>query len=238
MISRSDLGANPSVVWRWTSCTPSAPAQARTALRCALAQLGYDGEVISNAVLAVSELVANATEHAVGPYELRLRRTDAEVICEVEDRDPRIPAIPVFPAEALFSPAEQDRGGGLGAAGRVAVRAGARPAHRPRTDQGRMGFPKPEGENRLAGPAGRSLLTGSDACSTRVLPRSRPRAGTVHQACAALLEAGSCRSNDRQVWLPLRSQGGIKAAHRQITARNSPFLLRLKGVSWGNSSHI
>ncbi|MFF5010551.1 ATP-binding protein [Streptomyces phaeochromogenes] len=112
MIPRA-LGANPSVVWRWTSCTPSAPAQARAALRCALAQLGYDGEVISNAVLAVSELVANATEHAVGPYELRLRRTDAEVICEVEDRDPRIPAIPVFPAEAPFSLAEEDRGGGL-----------------------------------------------------------------------------------------------------------------------------
>ncbi len=67
MIPRSALGANPSVVWRWTSCTPSAPAQARAALRCALDQLGYDGEVISDAVLAVSEFVANATEHAVGP---------------------------------------------------------------------------------------------------------------------------------------------------------------------------
>ncbi|MDQ1024787.1 anti-sigma regulatory factor (Ser/Thr protein kinase) [Streptomyces umbrinus] len=113
MTSHPGLSVTPSVVWRWTSCTPNAPAHARAALRRALGQLGYDGEVISDAVLAVSEFVANATEHAVGPYELRLRRTDAEVICEVEDRDPRIPAIPVFPAEAPFSPAEQDRGGGL-----------------------------------------------------------------------------------------------------------------------------
>lgn len=107
------LGATSSVLWRWTSCTPNAPAHARAALRCALDQLGYDGEVISDAVLAVSEFVANATEHAVGPYEMRLWRTAAEVICEVEDHDPRIPAIPEFPEKPPFSPAEGDRGGGL-----------------------------------------------------------------------------------------------------------------------------
>lgn len=107
------LGAAPCVVWRWTSCTPDAPAQARAALRCALDQLGFEGEVISDAVLAVSELVANAIEHAVGPYEMRLRRTAAEVICEVEDHDPRMPTIPEFREEAPFSPTEGDRGGGL-----------------------------------------------------------------------------------------------------------------------------
>ncbi|MVO90756.1 ATP-binding protein [Streptomyces sp. p1417] len=113
MTANRALSAAPCVVWRWTSCTPDAPAQARAALRCALDQLGFDGEVISDAVLAVSEFVANATEHAVGPYEMRLRRTAAEVICEVEDHDPRIPAIPTFPAEPPFSPADENRGGGL-----------------------------------------------------------------------------------------------------------------------------
>ncbi|WP_344396302.1 ATP-binding protein [Streptomyces vastus] len=83
------------------------------ALYCALDQLGYDGDVISDAVLAVSEFVANATEHAVGPYELRLRRTATEVICEVEDHDPRIPEVPAPPATAPYAPAEEDRGGGL-----------------------------------------------------------------------------------------------------------------------------
>ncbi|WP_079085105.1 ATP-binding protein [Streptomyces dysideae] len=110
---RAALGATSCVVWRWTSCTPNAPAQARSALRCALDQLGFDGEVISDAVLAVSEFVTNATQHAVGPYEMRLRRTAAEVICEVEDHDPRIPEIPTFPATAPYAPAEENRGGGL-----------------------------------------------------------------------------------------------------------------------------
>ncbi|MGW3627530.1 ATP-binding protein [Streptomyces sp. NPDC000880] len=113
MTSHRAPGVTPSVVWRWTSCTPNAPAQARAALRCALDQHGYDGEVISDVVLAVSEFVANATEHAVGPYEMRLRCTAVEVICEVEDHDPRIPEIPALPAVAPYAPAEEDRGGGL-----------------------------------------------------------------------------------------------------------------------------
>ncbi|WP_329462072.1 ATP-binding protein [Streptomyces sp. NBC_01431] len=103
------------VVWRWTNCTPSPTTRARAALRCALDQLGYEGEVISDAVLAVSELVANATEHAVGPYEMRLRSTAAEVICEIWDCDPRVPELPAFPAAAPFAPVEEGRGGGLDA---------------------------------------------------------------------------------------------------------------------------
>ncbi|MEU6572545.1 ATP-binding protein [Streptomyces sp. NPDC046805] len=107
------LGATPCVLLRWTNCTPDAPAQARATLRCALDQLGFDGEVISDAVLAVSEFVTNATTHAVGPYEMRLRRTAAEIICEVEDHDPCIPEVPAFPAVAPYAPAEENRGGGL-----------------------------------------------------------------------------------------------------------------------------
>jgi anti-sigma regulatory factor (Ser/Thr protein kinase) len=103
------------VLLRWTDCTPDAVCRARTVLRRVLAQLGCDGEVIGDAVLAASELVANATEHAVGPYELRLRRTAAELLCEVQDGDPRIPEIPAFPAVALFGPDPAGRGGGLDA---------------------------------------------------------------------------------------------------------------------------
>ncbi|MGW1170880.1 ATP-binding protein [Streptomyces sp. NPDC002550] len=103
------------VLWRWTSCTPDAPARARATLRCALDQLGFDEAVISDAVLAVSELVANAAEHAVGPYEMRLRRTAAEVICEVEDHDPQVPEIPAFPTGSPYLAAEKNRGGGLDA---------------------------------------------------------------------------------------------------------------------------
>ncbi|MFE3410309.1 ATP-binding protein [Streptomyces mirabilis] len=81
MTTYDDLDHVPCVLWRWTSCTPDAPAHARFTLGCALDQLGFDEAVISDAVLAVSELVANAAEHAVGPYEMRLRRTAAGVIC-------------------------------------------------------------------------------------------------------------------------------------------------------------
>lgn len=89
-----------SVLWRWTNSTPDAAAKARVALRCALEQLDYESEVIQDLVIAVSELVANATEHAVGPYEMRLRRTDSGMACEVEDRDPRIPGIPALRSDA------------------------------------------------------------------------------------------------------------------------------------------
>lgn len=113
MTSHRAPGAISCVVWRWTSCTLNAPAQARIALRCALDELGYEADVISDAVLAVSEFVANATEHAVGPYEMRLRRTAAEVVCEVEDHDPRIPKISALPPVPPFSPVAEDCGGGL-----------------------------------------------------------------------------------------------------------------------------
>ncbi|MEV3854952.1 ATP-binding protein [Streptomyces sp. NPDC050095] len=113
--SRRATGGASMIVCRWTSCTPEAPARARASLRFVLTQLGYETEAISDAVLAASELVANATEHAVGPYEMRLRRTPAEVICEVVDRDPRIPDVSGRPAAALFEPDPDGRGGGLDA---------------------------------------------------------------------------------------------------------------------------
>jgi anti-sigma regulatory factor (Ser/Thr protein kinase) len=106
---------NPCVVLRWTSSTLDPSAQARVALRRILDQLGLSGEAIGDAVLAVSELVANATEHAPGPYEMRLRLTAAEYICEIEDRDPHVPEIPAFPSGAPFAPDPEGRGGGLDA---------------------------------------------------------------------------------------------------------------------------
>lgn len=103
------------IIYRWTSLTPDAPANARAALRRALDVLGVSGEDTCDAVLAVSELVANATEHAPGPYQMRLRRTAAEYICEIEDGDPQIPTIPAFPVAAPFAPNPEGRGGGLDA---------------------------------------------------------------------------------------------------------------------------
>lgn len=113
MMRRRTTEGTASTVWRWSACTPGAVTQARGALRCALDQLGYRGEVISDAVLATSELVANAMEHAVGPYELRLLHTPTVIVCEVVDHDPRIPDIPEFPKTAPFTPDPAARGGGI-----------------------------------------------------------------------------------------------------------------------------
>lgn len=113
MSSPSMSDGAPVVLWRWRGGEPGAPACARTVLAHALSGRGYDGEAVSDAVLAVSELVASAVEHAVGPYELRLHRTAADVICEVVDHDPRIPEIPSFGVGALLLPVEEGQGGGL-----------------------------------------------------------------------------------------------------------------------------
>ncbi|MFE9555442.1 ATP-binding protein [Streptomyces sp. NPDC006703] len=102
-------------LYRWTSCTPNPAAQARMKLRCALSQLGLPGELISDGVLAVSELVANASEHALGPYELRLRRMVGTLMCEVLDHDPRIPHLAEFPSATPFEAKPQSCGGGLDA---------------------------------------------------------------------------------------------------------------------------
>jgi anti-sigma regulatory factor (Ser/Thr protein kinase) len=105
----------PPPLCSWTSSTPEPAALARAVLRRALVRLGLPDEAVDDAVLGVSELVANACEHAIGPYELRLRETVAEIICEVRDGDPRIPRIPHRPVVAPFAPNSEDRGGGLDA---------------------------------------------------------------------------------------------------------------------------
>ncbi|MFZ3599413.1 ATP-binding protein [Streptomyces sp. BH104] len=109
------VGIRPLTVCQWTERTPNATATARTALRQILVPLGFSEDRIDDIVLAVSELVANATEHAPGPYALRLRRTAAEYVCEVEDMDPRLPQIPEFSAAGPFEGGTDGRGGGLDA---------------------------------------------------------------------------------------------------------------------------
>lgn len=115
MTTREQPASGVVALWRWTDTTPNAPAVARDALQFALAELGYDEEVITDAVLAASEVVANAVEHAVGPYEMRLSHTFGKVICEVEDHDPRIPEVPDISSVACLGPEELHRGGGLDA---------------------------------------------------------------------------------------------------------------------------
>jgi anti-sigma regulatory factor (Ser/Thr protein kinase) len=67
--------------------------RSRDLIRGALTALGLAGPVIDDGVLMVSELVTNALQHAQGPYELRLNRTDETVVCEVVDGSPVVPPI-------------------------------------------------------------------------------------------------------------------------------------------------
>ncbi|MGI5353021.1 ATP-binding protein [Streptomyces sp. CA-250714] len=101
------------VVYRWNERTQFPTAEARLALGEALARLGVGEEAREDAQLALSELVANAAEHACGPYEVRLQPILSEWVCEVEDSDPRLPKLPQFPPNPLFLPEEESRGGGL-----------------------------------------------------------------------------------------------------------------------------
>ncbi|MFF3494832.1 ATP-binding protein [Streptomyces sp. NPDC002795] len=109
------VGRRPVTVCQWTDRTADATALARAALRRILVPLRFSEGQVDDVVLAVSELVANATEHAPGPYILRLRRTAGEYVCEVEDTDPHVPQLPDFPAAAPYEPDPDGRGGGLDA---------------------------------------------------------------------------------------------------------------------------
>ncbi|MGV9875205.1 ATP-binding protein [Streptomyces cellulosae] len=87
----STPSATLGLVYRWTDHTLNPTGEVRAVLRRVLKDLGLSGNVIGDAVLAVSELVANAHEHACGPYEVRLRSAAGRYICEIHDGDPLLP---------------------------------------------------------------------------------------------------------------------------------------------------
>ncbi|MEU6876918.1 ATP-binding protein [Streptomyces sp. NPDC046712] len=64
-------------MYRWTDHTLNPTGEARAVLRRVLKDLGLAGDVISDGVLAVSELVANAHEHARGPTRHTFARPPA-----------------------------------------------------------------------------------------------------------------------------------------------------------------
>ncbi|MBO3750538.1 ATP-binding protein [Streptosporangiaceae bacterium NEAU-GS5] len=68
--------------------------RSRDLVRGALTALGLAEPAVDDGVLMVSELVTNALRHAQGPYELRLRRGDESVVCEVVDGSPAVPPLP------------------------------------------------------------------------------------------------------------------------------------------------
>ncbi|EKX66220.1 ATP-binding protein [Streptomyces ipomoeae] len=110
-----------ALVYRWTDHTINPPGEARSILRRVLKELGLSDDVISDGVLAVSELVANAHEHACGPYEVHLRSVAGRYICEIHDGKPLLPtglylaavASPEATASEAVSGLLTERGWGL-----------------------------------------------------------------------------------------------------------------------------
>ncbi|MEU9982622.1 ATP-binding protein [Streptomyces sp. NPDC050856] len=80
-----------TLVYRWTDHTINPTGEVRSVLRRVLEDRGMSDDVISDGVLAVSELVANAHEHACGPYEVHLRSAAGRYICEIHDGNPLLP---------------------------------------------------------------------------------------------------------------------------------------------------
>jgi hypothetical protein len=87
----SALSAALGLVYRWPDHTINPTGEVRAVLRRVLKDLGLPGDVISDGVLAVSELVANAHEHARGRYEVHLRAAAGRYICKIHDGDPLLP---------------------------------------------------------------------------------------------------------------------------------------------------
>ncbi|RKN11566.1 ATP-binding protein [Streptomyces radicis] len=89
----AEADASYDLYRRWTEYTPDAHFQARAALSRLARDHGLSADMASDVVLAASELMANAAEHARGPFELRVRVKDLRLLCEVVDRETQMPEI-------------------------------------------------------------------------------------------------------------------------------------------------
>lgn len=121
MNTRADR-CGSGVLFRWEEGERTAVITARAVLGAAMAAHGFPENDIEDAVLVVGELVANAVEHACGPYALVLRRMDVELVCEVYDGSSRLPE----PRDAArpFEPNDMHRGGGVDALSAVLAKRG------------------------------------------------------------------------------------------------------------------
>jgi hypothetical protein len=99
---------------------PEIAAHARSYTAGVLTTWGVADDLTDTAVLAVSELVANAVTHGRAPVVLRLRRTDRRLIIDVADQSDHLPR------RRLARETDED-GRGISIIAAVAAAWGARP---------------------------------------------------------------------------------------------------------------
>lgn len=107
------------VAHRRLGTEPGAPRVARNLVGEHLLAWGVSGRVVDEVTLVTSELVTNAVLHGTPPIELRLQRTDQEIVVEVRD------ASVAAPRRRRAGP-EDDGGRGLAIVEAVADRWGSR----------------------------------------------------------------------------------------------------------------
>jgi hypothetical protein len=95
------MNAHPGTVcvtvFRWNADMVHPTRLARLMLRPELLELNLDDDLVEDVLLAASELVANATEHAAGPYELRLLSDGTEHVLECHDGSQELPPTALRP---------------------------------------------------------------------------------------------------------------------------------------------
>ncbi|WP_327654081.1 ATP-binding protein [Streptomyces sp. NBC_00483] len=93
----------------WNQSVELAAAQARERVRQALGAYAVEPRAVDAAVVVASELVANACQHARGPYQLRL--SVSRTLCvEVLDRGPGLPAAVLRRTPVATDSVERGRG--------------------------------------------------------------------------------------------------------------------------------
>ncbi|WP_051969694.1 ATP-binding protein [Kitasatospora azatica] len=78
-------------LYSWGAAEPNPTAQVRRRLHKALSGLGVPPDTLQDALVMATELTANAHCHAITPCRVVLVLTQAAILVEVHDSDPRHP---------------------------------------------------------------------------------------------------------------------------------------------------
>jgi anti-sigma regulatory factor (Ser/Thr protein kinase) len=74
-------------------CDLAAPARARRLLTDALESAGHGGRLLADARLVITELAANAVEHARSPFSVSLRDANSTIRIRMRDASPALPEL-------------------------------------------------------------------------------------------------------------------------------------------------